>query len=526
MTPPAATRSPVKPTWILLVAGIHLVSACWHVLFGGQNIDEGFYALAARSVWQGDLPYRDFGYTQMPLLPYINGLVMQLTGFGLFEQRAINALWGALTLLLAARWLARRTSPAWALGFALLLSLSTQWMYFIQLGKTYAFTGLMVASALWVFTEWPAGWRKASLLALLGTLGTGCRLPAAPFFAVLWLFALAEPGPAGRHWLRAILSSLPWPLLLLLPFYLADFEAARFWTLDLQRIAVAARAWPRSWFNVLNLAPALWLGLSVSLILMAKAAPRISRNEVALIVATLFVLAANLLPDGAYLEYAVPFLPMLALVVAVGLWRTAAPLRPVWHAAIPVGLLLLNAGINLGLLWPAMSPARRGSLSAFLPAEAPDYNPALPASLARARQAVRNYLPADRPFVGPHLILAVEAGRSVPRTLRMGAFTATADYPAAQARRLNLATFPELDAYFNDPTVPLLALTKNASLNYAWSAPTFHRPPGHNGARWLAILQRDFVVAYEDGEFFILVRKPRAGPSRPDGAAPAPGGGS
>jgi hypothetical protein len=79
----------------LLVVGIHLVSACWHVLYGGMNSDEGFYAIAARSVWQGDLPYRDFGHTQMPLLPYINGLMMQFTGFGLFEQRAINGLWGA-----------------------------------------------------------------------------------------------------------------------------------------------------------------------------------------------------------------------------------------------------------------------------------------------------------------------------------------------------------------------------------------------------------------------------------------------
>ena len=106
-----------RPAGVLLVVGgLHLVSACWHVLYSGMNSDEGFYAVAARSVWQGDVPYRDFGHTQMPLLPYINGLMMQLTGFGLFEQRAINGLWGALTLALAAIWLSRRTNVYWALG--------------------------------------------------------------------------------------------------------------------------------------------------------------------------------------------------------------------------------------------------------------------------------------------------------------------------------------------------------------------------------------------------------------------------
>jgi hypothetical protein len=159
---PSSTHRPVWPrNLVLLVTGLHLISATWHVWYGGLNADEGFYAIAARSVWQGDLPYRDFGYTQMPLLPYLNGLLMQATGFGLFAQRAINGLWGALTLLLAARWLARHTSATWALGFVALFSLSPAWMYFIHLGKTYAFTGLVAVVAGIVYTEDKAGLKKS-----------------------------------------------------------------------------------------------------------------------------------------------------------------------------------------------------------------------------------------------------------------------------------------------------------------------------------------------------------------------------
>src|ERR1700694_3313720 len=33
--------------------------------------DEGYYTTAARLVWEGKTPYRDFSYPQGPLLPYI-----------------------------------------------------------------------------------------------------------------------------------------------------------------------------------------------------------------------------------------------------------------------------------------------------------------------------------------------------------------------------------------------------------------------------------------------------------------------
>ena len=41
------------------------------VWMGGLNQDEGWYLYAANLVAEGKVPYRDFFYTQGPLLPFV-----------------------------------------------------------------------------------------------------------------------------------------------------------------------------------------------------------------------------------------------------------------------------------------------------------------------------------------------------------------------------------------------------------------------------------------------------------------------
>ena len=63
--------------WRIGAAGgvvLYVAISIAFIFLGRPNADEGWYLLASKMVLQGQLPYRDFAFTQMPLLPYIYGI--------------------------------------------------------------------------------------------------------------------------------------------------------------------------------------------------------------------------------------------------------------------------------------------------------------------------------------------------------------------------------------------------------------------------------------------------------------------
>ncbi len=492
----------------ILVLVVYFLGARWHVLHGGQNTDEGFYAVATRAVAQGEMPYRDFGFTQPPLVLYANALPLRVVGFGLFAQRAVNGAWAALALLLAAGWLARRTSVAWGLLLALAFALAAPWMYFNHLGKTYGFTTLLAMLAAWVFLARPAGAKRNFLLALLAAFGVATRLPALPFFGVLWLFALwPRRAPTARELAAALGGLALGSAIAWLPFWLAAPEALKFWVFDFHRISVPKKPWHLAWTEIATLAPAVWLltGFALAALL---ARGRWPTRETAVLLAALAALAINLLPAGVYDEYGTPFLlPLAAASAALVSDALSTHARATLLAVVLLVALAAAQFLPAPLLLNRHRPERRGTASQWLTPKTPPYQRDLPLQLAAARRAVSTLLAADAPFVGPDLILAVESGRRVPPELRMGAFAFTAELPPAEAARLHLATRAQLDAWFSDPAVTALALFKRDELNYNWSVPSFTPVPLEQRRATLARLQREFAITYDDGDFFVLVRR-------------------
>lgn len=140
--------------------------------------DEGFYVLAARLVLEGELPYLDFFYPQMPLLPYLYALPIMAVGESWEVLRIITGGAGAaLAVLLylflrssGVVWIAALTAWLWFLTSHLTIG----WFTVIQ---TYSFSTLFLFLAVWL----AGSGRCTPLSGLLFSAAVQIRL----FFAAL-----------------------------------------------------------------------------------------------------------------------------------------------------------------------------------------------------------------------------------------------------------------------------------------------------------------------------------------------------
>lgn len=129
------------------------------VLLGGLNQDEGWYLYAADLVASGRMPYRDFAYTQGPLLPVVYSLFGGVWHqWGLLGARVLTLALGLGSVALAAgaaRELCggdRRGRMA-ALLVWLLLGGNLYHLYYLAIPKTYALGALLVNAGAWLFVR-------------------------------------------------------------------------------------------------------------------------------------------------------------------------------------------------------------------------------------------------------------------------------------------------------------------------------------------------------------------------------------
>ena len=182
--------------WLLaiVVAALVCVLAIW---WGGLNQDEGWYLYAARLVGEGKMPYRDFFFTQGPVLPYVYSF-MPIRG--LLSGRLVTFVFSAFSVLaamaLARRLVQRDCRGAVSLAVFALLACNLYHMYFTSIPKTYALGAFFVVSGFLLLSK---GWNffsavsfavasgtRISLVLILGVVGTG--LMVARFRQLHWLW--------------------------------------------------------------------------------------------------------------------------------------------------------------------------------------------------------------------------------------------------------------------------------------------------------------------------------------------------
>ncbi len=165
----------------------YLVLGLIFVHWGRYNADEGWYSLAAANVYRGEQPYRDFLFTQPPLLPYVYGLFYLILGKSLVVGRLVSLGFGAASVVLFRRACATAGSRAAGVVAGLLLSCNASFVEDTVLVRSQSLTVLWTAVALYGLTR--AGARQRIFGSLAGiTLAGLTRLSLLPLVAVFALY--------------------------------------------------------------------------------------------------------------------------------------------------------------------------------------------------------------------------------------------------------------------------------------------------------------------------------------------------
>jgi len=139
---PLMTKRSLWGSLIALVVVLILVLSGANLFLGNLNQDEGWYLYAAKQVADGKILYRDFMFTQPPMLPLVYGVLFPIIEkLGVAGGRLITMVlgWGAVGL---AAWLAARSAKRFkavtALCTLILVGVNVYQSYFTTIVKTYS----------------------------------------------------------------------------------------------------------------------------------------------------------------------------------------------------------------------------------------------------------------------------------------------------------------------------------------------------------------------------------------------------
>lgn len=486
--------------WILaLLAALTLGVA--NLFMGELNQDEGWYLYAARLVSEGQVPYRDFAFTQAPLLPLVYGLSQPLLESG--GVGAGRALTLAMTLLSAglaaalARRLVDRELAGWAaLAAFILAAVNVYQSYFGTVVKTYALCGLMLTAGAWVLAV--ARDRRSVLLhALAGLLlagAAGTRLSAGvalPLVGLYLMWQRERSGPAA--WLAFGLGGSIGLLGLFFPLLVMAPEAFRYFVLDYHSAREAGSLAAQLVFKVGCLsrmvqAYSVAVALGLALVLARWVRGRSAERDLLVLTLWLSLAAMTLVHLSApfpYDDYQAPLYPLFAALLAVALARllSAAPAR--MRAAVAVGLLLVcgasafSSPVNQG--WMVLGRDRIWWRLREQPALL---------QLREVAREVRARSGAAGELLTQDLYLAVETGLRVPHGLEMGPFSYYPGLTREKAERLNVVNDELLEGIINRASIRVAALS---GYSFVVAAPAVEKMTDAQQQRWWDLVEQNFA---------------------------------
>jgi len=468
-----------------------------NVWLGLLNQDEGWYLYAALETTRGHMPYRDFFFTQGPVLPVVYGWMSPLwSPYGVAGGRMLTALLGlfsgALAAGLASRAVAREQRMAAGILALAFTAANVYHSYFTTIPKTYALAACLLLGGYLVLTtvERPGRAWLAAVAGILLAGAAGTRLSLGALLAVTGFWLLGQRRRLGWAWFwfglggAAGLALVYGPSLLSAReqfFFANSFHISRDGGRGVLFIAGSISRCLRGYLPLAFFAVALtaWQVWSPR---RAETAVENNRSCWPLLWLYSFaaVFAIQLLSPFPYDDYQVPVMPLLAAVVAAyALCVTPSVLHPalVWVAVAGAVLAAISSPINQD--WFIIRQDRFWVVKRT------------PSDLAKLRQTgkmIRENTPPDRPLLTQDIYLAVEAQRRVPAGFEMGPFGYFPDLDDATAARYHVLNCAGLLRTLHQTDAPLAAFSGYA---LAIGAPAMLELPATAQAQlWEAVTDR------------------------------------
>ncbi|HSN76209.1 MAG TPA: glycosyltransferase family 39 protein [Anaerolineae bacterium] len=420
--------TPQALTW--LVVGLFVAQLAYWIVFRLVNLDEGWYLWAGQEVYRGRLLYRDFAYTQTPLLPYIYGPVQLLFGNGLYVGRIVTALFGLLAALLSAAT-ARRLAGPWAGLFALLF-LATTFLAVtaFTFTATYGLAACLLALAFYLALRLAPGTRRTALVAVFLALAVAVRLSTVVVFLPLGLYVILT---SPRRWRAALTLAGVAALalgLLLGPFLLLSGEVMLYDILGFHTDRNTpswhqAMVQDKLWETVRDL-PVPVIGYLAAAAALAwniarggRTAWRIYGFEVALAASVFLLFLTHFIPRTTMSYYNTLQAPLVAVLVGALLARLLRRSR--WLTVALLAILLAAQVVTQA------RAVRFYGLNTWPQSQVE--------TVRTAAQALRNLAPDGQQVLTFNLHLALEAGLDVPDGFEMSIFSYRPTWSDEQALR-------------------------------------------------------------------------------------------
>lgn len=429
--------------WIgaIFAAIVLSIAAVW---LGGLNQDEGWYLYAANLVAEGQMPYRDFFYTQGPqMLDVYRSFTWVWKMWGLIGARVFTLLIGLAGIVLSVI-LARRLAPESrrneaALVTALLLGCNLYHLYYLAIPKTYALASLFVIIGFLFLTMRS---RQQTALAVGAGIFLACaaatRISLGTILPVVALWLVF-----ARRWkdLAAFCAGALISLMLTYGPFLLNSKA--FAGLVAAQQYHAARGGFDLVWSVGSLSRLVRWYLPVFVVLGLGMAGRkvkvkgaIERSEIAeglreqwnglnlLLFSFLAVFVVQMLAPFPYEDYQVPIMGLLAVYAAVTFVSVNSNTQTLKHSntlslLLVLGLCFANSfGSPLLEKWMTNGQDRFWSLKKEK------------SELAQLRDVARRIEaqdPGGKTLLTQDIYLAIETNRKVPKGLEMGPFAMMTD---------------------------------------------------------------------------------------------------